>query len=103
MQREPQIFTTGQTTSKNGIAVAAILLIKKKKMQHSQVTHCGWLISSPLNTGWDVLHCKSVRYEQTPVALRTTTQVIQSHTKAPKFRIKGVAGSFNTKYYANVF
>lgn len=31
MKREPQIFTTGQTTSKNGISVGAILLIKKKK------------------------------------------------------------------------
>lgn len=31
MKREPQIFTTGQTTSKNGTSVAAILLIKKKR------------------------------------------------------------------------
>lgn len=30
MKREPQIFTTRQTTSKNGTSVAAILLIKKK-------------------------------------------------------------------------
>lgn len=63
-----------------------------KKMQHSQVTHCRWLISSPLNTKWDVLHCKSVRYEQTPVALRTTTQVIQSHTKAPNLELKVLQG-----------